>query len=128
MSTVDEVEPGRLVASVKGAPEAVLARCVSLLTPAGSRPLTATGSPGSSPSSPPTDCASSPWPTASCRAGIRRSAAASPVGSTGTPSRRICGCWASSGWPIRLGRARPRPSRPVTAPVSESTSSAATTP
>ncbi|KQC38263.1 MULTISPECIES: cation-transporting P-type ATPase [Frankia] len=40
MSTVDEVEPGRLVASVKGAPEAVLARCVSLLTPAGSRPLT----------------------------------------------------------------------------------------
>ncbi|MCK9925968.1 cation-transporting P-type ATPase [Frankia sp. Mgl5] len=40
MSTVDEVGPGRLVVSVKGAPEAVLERCVSLATPSGTRPLT----------------------------------------------------------------------------------------
>ncbi|MBX6388427.1 MAG: cation-transporting P-type ATPase [Frankia sp.] len=41
MATVDEVRPGRFAVFVKGAPEAVLQRCVTLAAPdGGARPLT----------------------------------------------------------------------------------------
>ena len=42
MATVDETEPGRFAAFVKGAPESMLERCDTLATPdGGTRPLTA---------------------------------------------------------------------------------------